>query len=66
MIRRRSLAFFAYAFSLLATNACAEGMARPNFAGAYIGTAVGIGGQRVQINNETSNTVFRDRESQSR
>jgi outer membrane immunogenic protein len=63
MIRRRSLAFFAYAFSLLATNACAEGMARPNFAGAYIGTAVGIGGQRVQINNETSNTVFRDRES---
>jgi outer membrane immunogenic protein len=63
MTRRPSLVFLTFVLSLLATNACAGGMARPNFAGAYIGAAVGFGGQRVQIDNETMGTEFRDRES---
>ena len=63
MALRPSLVFLTSVLSLLATNACADGMARPNFAGAYIGAAVGIGGQRVLIDNETSGTEFRNRES---
>jgi outer membrane immunogenic protein len=63
MTRRRSLVFLASVLSLLATNACAEGTARRNFAGAYIGAAVGDGSQRLQIHNEAAATEFRARES---
>jgi outer membrane immunogenic protein len=63
MARRPSLVFRTLVLSLLASNAHADGTARLPFEGAYIGAAVGIGDQRVQINNETSGTEFRNRES---
>ena len=62
MTRQPSLLLSTFVLSLLATNVCAEGIAHPNFAGAYVGAAVGIGRQRVQILNETAGTEFRDRE----
>lgn len=59
----RPLSLVLSALALVATNAWADGMAVPNFAGAYIGAAAGIDGQRVHINNESTDTQFRDRDT---
>jgi outer membrane immunogenic protein len=63
MTRRLWLAFSTTVLSLFATNAHADGMPRPRFGGAYIGVAVGVGEHRVDINNESAATEFRDRDS---
>jgi opacity protein-like surface antigen len=72
MIRQPSLVFLAFALSSLGTNAWADGMvqhAAPTpcceapFAGAYFGAALGYARQRVDINNETLGTEFKDNDS---
>jgi outer membrane immunogenic protein len=63
MRRQLSLVLLSSVSSLLATNAWAVDGVLPNFAGAYVGAAVGVGGQRVHIDNQTLGTEFRDRET---
>jgi outer membrane immunogenic protein len=61
MTRLLSLVFLT--LGILGTNAWADAMAPPNFDGAYIGAAAGIGSQRVHIHNQSVDTNFRDRET---
>ncbi len=63
MRRQLSSAILVSALSLLATNAWAADGGLPNFAGAYLGGAIGVGGQRVHVDNETLGTEFSDRET---
>ncbi len=69
MIRQPSLVFFILVLSLLGTHARADGMVQHSapapcceapFAGAYFGAALGFARQRVEINNETLSTRFKD------
>jgi outer membrane immunogenic protein len=69
MTRQLSIVALASVLSLLGTNAWADGMVQHSapppcceapFAGAYIGAAVGYGQQRVDINNETFGTEFKN------
>ncbi len=63
MRRQRSLVLLASALSLLGTNAWADKLVLPNFSGAYLGAALGVGGQRVHVDNQTLGTSFSDRET---
>jgi outer membrane immunogenic protein len=72
MMRQLKLVFWAFGFSVLGTNAWADGMVQhaaapacceAPFAGAYFGAALGYGRQRVDIDNESLGTNFKDSES---
>ncbi len=60
---RRQLFFvlFVFVLSLLRTNAWADDLVLPNFAGAYLGGAIGVGGHHVNVDNQTLGTSFDDR-----
>jgi outer membrane immunogenic protein len=72
MMRQLKLVFWAFGLSVLGTNAWADGMVQhaaavpcceAPFAGAYFGADLGYARQRVDINNESLGTEFKDNES---
>ena len=73
MTRQLWLVTWTSVLSLLGTNAWADGMVQHSkasaacceapFAGAYFGAALGYARQRVDINNETLSTEFKDNDS---
>jgi outer membrane immunogenic protein len=63
MTRQLSLALVASILCLSGTAAWGQTPTLPNFAGAYVGVLVGLGGQRVEVDNETLGTEFHDRDT---
>jgi hypothetical protein len=62
MTRQQSLVFLASVFGLLGTNAwAAEPL--PQFAGPYVGAAIGFASKKVEVDNLTLGSNFSDQEN---